>query len=436
MQETNQIKANLEKAKSLLQEINSVTLAYGKANTDERVLLNKTVKALTDQLLILYEPLPSIAQSIKFDRRTRKVSYEKPAETITQGIERGERIERIATAAGPVYISSGHKGKFLEELNLSEQELKAVKSKIMKKKVSEAEELVSIKKPSSFAILSGRMFGPMASGMTKGALFKSVERDLRKAGMPYMLSSYISIIFFVTFISFFLALAIALAVSLAMQATLLEVFRNIAIALVLTILIFFIALTYPANIAGGNRKKLETELPFATAHMAAIASSKVEPSKIFSIMATTKEYKIFSAEIRKVINQINVYGYDLSTALRNAAKTSPSKKYADLLNGMMTTITTGGSLTTYLQEKSKSLLIDYRLSHERYTNVIGMYSDIYTALLIAAPLIFMLLLAIISIMGTSFLAMDISTLANLGIIIIAVLNILFIVFLHFTQPEV
>jgi flagellar protein FlaJ len=136
------------------------------------------------------------------------------------------------------------------------------------------------------------------------------------------------------------------------------------------------------------------------------------------------------------VNQINVYGYDLTTALRNAAKTSPSKRLADLFGGMVTTITTGGNLTTYLQEKSKSLLIDYRLSHERYTNVIGMYSDIYTALLIAAPLIFMLLLAIISIMGSSFMAMDITTLANLGIIIIAALNILFLIFLKFTQPEV
>ncbi|MGB9708369.1 MAG: type II secretion system F family protein [Candidatus Pacearchaeota archaeon] len=428
MQEITQIKANLDKAKNLLQELNSVALAYEKAKVNERAILEKTSKALVDQLSMIYEPLPAIAQVIEFNNHAKKAAPEKAK------VER--KIERISTAGGPVYVTSGYKSRFLEELNLSEKELKEAKAKILKRKVTPSEEMAVIMKPSALAVFASRIFGPMSANLTKAALFKSVERDLRKANMPYMLSTYISIIFFFTFLALFVSVIIALAVSAAMQVTITTFIRNIAIALFLTCITFFFVLSYPSSVAGGIRKKLETELPFAAAHMAAIASSKVEPTKIFTIMAMTKEYKAFSLEIRKVVNQINVYGYDLTTALRNAIKTSPSKRYSDLLNGMVTTITTGGDLTTYLHEKSKSLLIDYRLSHERYTNVIGMYSDIYTALLIAAPLIFMLLLAIISIMGTSFLSMDISTLANLGIALIAMLNLLFLILLHFTQPEV
>lgn len=434
MQEIDKIKANLEQAKKILQELNSMTLAYGKANEAERAILEKTSKALANQLLLLYEPLPFIAQNIAIE--SDKGAEIARAERAVEEKRVKERIERITTAEGQVYISVGSKSRFLEELNLSEKELREVKAKIMKKKITPSEELTIMIKPSTLAVISGSIFGPMSSNLTKIKLFKSVERDLRKSNMPYMLSSYISIIFFLTFVTLIISVTLALVIALAIEATVTAIVRNVAIALVLTVFVFLFVLSYPANIAGANRKKIETELPFAAAHMSAIAASKVEPTKIFSIMATTKEYKAFSTEIRKVVNQINIYGYDLTTALKNATKTSPSKKYADLLNGMVTTITTGGSLTTYLQEKSKSLLLDYRLSHERYTNVIGMYSDIYTALLIAAPLIFMLLLAIISIMGPTFLAMDIGTLANLGIIGIVILNVLFIIFLKFTQPEV
>lgn len=432
MQETEKIRANLEQAKRILQELNSVTLAYMKANADEKAILEKTSKALTDQLIMIYEPLEVLTQNITFERRKQaEIKKVKLAE-----IKIEEQVERITTAGGAVYVGAGGKSKFLEELNLSEKELKEVKAKIFKKKVKPTEELAVMAKPSALAVVASSIFARTSANLTKAPLFKSVERDLRKANMPYMLSSYISIIFLVTFIALFASVALALIISAVTQFTLIAIARNVAIALVLTVIIFFIALSYPANIAGAHRKKIETELPFAASHMAAIASSKVEPTKIFSIMAMTKEYKAFSAEIRKVVNQINVYGYDLTTALKNATKTSPSKRYADLLNGMITTVTSGGNLTMYLQEKSKSLLTDYRLSHERYTNVIGMYSDIYTALLIAAPLIFMLLLAIISIMGSTFLAMDIGTLANLGIIIIAALNIIFLIFLKLTQPEV
>lgn len=435
MQEIEKIRANLNQAKKILQELNSITLAYTKANVDEKTILEKTSKALTDQLIMIYEPLEVFSQNMTFEKR-KQVEIKKIKPEIRAEEKAEERIERISTAGGAVYVGTGSKSKFLEELNLSKKELKEVKAKILKKKISATEDIAIMAKPSSLVVVASSIFGRTSANLTKATLFKSVERDLRKANMPYMLSSYISIIFLVTFMALIASVVLALIISAVTQFTLLAIIRNVAIALVLTVIIFFIALSYPANIAGGHRKKIDSELPFAASHMAAIASSKVEPTKIFSLMAMTKEYKAFSAEIRKVVNQINVYGYDLTTALKNATKTSPSKRYADLLNGMITTVTSGGDLTMYLQEKSKSLLMDYRLSHERYTNVIGMYSDIYTAILIAAPLIFMLLLAIISIMGSTFLAMDIGTLANLGIIIIAVLNIIFIIFLKLTQPEV
>ena len=414
MSETEKVKTNLEQARKILQELNSIVLAFGKASQEEQVILEKTSKALVEQLTIICEPLDLLIKEIAFEKKEEKEE------------KKTRQIEKIVTAEGMVYISRADKSRFLEELNISKKELKKAKAKILKKKIPYG--FVAIKKPSPLTGFAVSIFGKISSNLAKKALFKSVERDLRKANMPYMLSSYISVMLFVTLIVFLVSLAVALIFGVTL--------RNIAIAVFFTIIVFFIALSYPASVANAHRKKIETELPFATAHMAAIASSKIAPAKIFSVMATTKEYKAFGAEIRKVVNQMNIYGYDLTTALKNAMKTSPSKKYTELLNGMITTLVAGGNLALYLQEKSKALLLDYRLRHERYTNLVGIYSDIYTAILIAAPLIFMLLLAIISMTGQTFLTMDVTALANFGIVAIAILNIIFLIFLQLTQPEI
>ncbi|MEM2784819.1 MAG: type II secretion system F family protein, partial [Candidatus Pacearchaeota archaeon] len=95
----------------------------------------------------------------------------------------------------------------------------------------------------------------------------------------------------------------------------------------------------------------------------------------------------------------------------------------------------GGSLVKYLQEKSKDLLLDYKLRRQKYSEVVGVLSDIYTALLIAAPLILMLILTIIGVVGSNFIGMSISNIAILGVAVIVVLNIFFLIFIHITQPK-
>ncbi|MCX8194453.1 MAG: type II secretion system F family protein [Candidatus Pacearchaeota archaeon] len=405
--------------------------SYAAAKPEEKAIIDKSVTVLIDQLILLAQPIEGLVQGITVELEVRAVREEKKKVSSAAGMAVVAGYERIVTETGPVYISKENKAQFLQDLGISAKELKKIKKRISEKEEKPVAEEIFVK-PSFLAALSNKVFYNTSSKLAKKSAFKGIEKDLRRANLPYTLSSYISMMLFMTLFAFVVTfiLALLLATSIA------SAFRNIGIALVLTIIIFLLTLNWPASTASGNRRKIDAELPFAISHMSAIASSKVEPSKIFSIMAFAKEYPTFSAEMRKIVNQINVYGYDLTTALKNVAKQTPSRKLAELLNGMSTTITTGGNLTMYLNEKAKSALTDYRLSHERYSTVIGMYSDIYTALLIAAPLIFMLLLAIMSIIGTSFIGMPAESLANFGIGIIAVLNILFLIFLQITQPEV
>ncbi|UZE94007.1 MAG: type II secretion system F family protein [Candidatus Pacearchaeota archaeon] len=414
------IKSNISRSEKIVRELYALSASYNIARGEEKVMIEKSAMALINQLQLINEPIGALVESIVVEK----------AKPVKRPSAKRKKYERITTVSGPVYITKESKEKFLEDLGIEKKALRKVRKKILKKKPEITEEIIA--RPSALASFANKIFYNTSKKLSKKPFFKSIGKDLRKANMPYTLSSYISIILFLTLLSFIIILVIALFFTTSLSTAI----RNFAIVIALTAIIFFLTLSWPSNTASSHGKKVDSELPFATSHMAAIASSKVEPSRIFSIMALTKEYKAFSTEMKKIVNQINVFGYDLTTALKNVSRQTSSRKFADLLNGMATTITTGGNLTIYLNEKAKNSLLDYKLSHERYSNIIGMYSDIYTALLIAAPLIFMLLLAIISIIGTSFIGMPASTLANVGIVAIALLNIIFLIFLHLTQPEI
>jgi archaeal flagellar protein FlaJ len=395
------LQENIEKEEKIIQELMSILNNYQTANQDERGFLESTSEHLVNQLDIISDSISELANTINID--TKKV----------------EGFQRILTSKGYVTVRKNDKMKFSKELNLTSN----------KKKLPEFDSEKS-RMPSKFSVICAKIFRKPSKLISKS--FGFLDRDLKQADMPYIVTSYISLILGITLIAFIFLIILALLLSLVFRG----IFLSVLIAVLISFLFFIFLVYYPKVQASNNSKKLENEMPFALSHVAAIASSKIEPSKIFSIMANAQEYQVFSRQMKKIVNQMNIYGYNLTTSLRNVSKLSSSRKFSEFLNGMATTIISGGNITLYIREKSRDMMLDYKLARERYSVSIGMYSDIYTALLIAAPLILMLILSFMGSIGQNIGNMSISLLANLGILAIIILNVLFILFLHLTQPEI
>ena len=125
------------------------------------------------------------------------------------------------------------------------------------------------------------------------------------------------------------------------------------------------------------------------------------------------------------------------TALKSVAKSSSSSKLRELLEGLATTITSGGSLHEFLDKHSDSLLFDYKLERERYTKMSETLMDIYISIVIAAPMVLLMLFVIIGSTGgfINFLGLGTDTLSLLINLIIVLLNIGFLIFLRIQQPS-
>jgi flagellar protein FlaJ len=209
--------------------------------------------------------------------------------------------------------------------------------------------------------------------------------------------------------------------------------RNIFFSILASAATFWLFYEYPLTQVASISNKIKSELPFAIIHMSSIAGSGIEPSKIFTIIALSTEYPIISKEVKKIMNHINLYGYDLVTALKNVAKTTSSPELAELFSGIAVNIAGGGSLKDYLSKKAESTLVDYKLERRKYSGVAETSMDIYIGVLIAAPLIFMVLLIIMNVTKMS-IGIGMRTLSYLIIMIIALTNVGFLIFLQFRQP--
>jgi len=302
------------------------------------------------------------------------------------------------------------------------------------------------KKPSAYTKLSNRVFSNTSLRFSNKKFFKNLKKDLVKANLHILPASYISVIFFTTFLSVILAIFIFIfllifnigidwpIITLVTENIFSRFLKVFWVLLAIPLVTFLFMYFYPSMERKATASRIDQELPFVAIHLSAIAGSMVEPSKIFKIIIATKEYPFTQKEFVKLINKIHVYGYNIVGALRDSANNSASKKLSELFNGMATTITSGGDLNEFFEKRSQTLLFDYRLSRERYTRSAETFMDIYISVVIAAPMIFMLLLIIIKVGGLG-ISISTSMITLLMVLGVSLINVIFLVFLHLKQPS-
>ena len=248
-----------------------------------------------------------------------------------------------------------------------------------------------------------------------------VGKMITMAIMAFLLTfSFIAAIFALIGMPFELSLASALIASAAVSASILTLYHS-----------------YPFHLLTSKKTSIDTNGPFAINHMAAIAASGVPPFVVFKLLSTVPEYGEIANECKRIVRNVDTFGMDMITAIRNVADRTPSQDFRQFLYGMISTIDTGGDLRKYLENSAKDALFVYRLKREKYMQTLATYADFYTAVLIAAPLFFVAVLSIMSLIGGQIFGLSIPDAMRLGIfVMIPLLNSVFIAFIHYTQPSV
>ncbi|MBU0757893.1 MAG: type II secretion system F family protein [Nanoarchaeota archaeon] len=330
--------------------------------------------------------------------------------------------------------------------DIMDEDLKGVLDPyLLEKQVKEIKNLIKLKettvyKPSSLGYYANISVRKLSIFFIERfpPFFRSLYRALRFSNIKILSSTYINIMFLLTIVSFLITVPL-LGIIFSMQGTSIgiNIAKTLFVSVFMACSMFFGMYYYPFMMIGSRKRSINSNLPFAIDHMSSIVASGVPPTTMFKLLSASKEYGEISSEMEKVSNYIEVFGYDVLTAIRAVAINTPSEDFKEFFNGLVSTIETGGDLKHYLESKSKDALLHYRLERQKYIESISTYSDLYTGVLIAAPLFFVTALSLISMLGGQVGGLDVSVLMAMGTyLVIPGLNVLFIIFLELNQPGI
>ncbi|MBI4181663.1 MAG: type II secretion system F family protein [Candidatus Aenigmarchaeota archaeon] len=268
--------------------------------------------------------------------------------------------------------------------------------------------------------------------------FQKLKPQLEAAGIPVLAATWGAVTILTSLLAALLAFGMAGFLLLLVPLDALTAFLLLFTVPVFAGLMTFILLyTYPGSRTSRVKRSIENDMPFALAHLSAIASSGISPEYMFELLTSFDEYKHIAHQAAQVVRNIRLLGMSSVGAITAVAENTPSPTFKQVLTGIVFNIEKGGDITTYIKQMADQALFDYKLRREKYLKTLGTYADIYAALLVAAPLMMLAVLGILAVIGGEILGLAIPDLiALLTYIVLPTLNLAFLGLLHVTYPGV
>lgn len=269
-------------------------------------------------------------------------------------------------------------------------------------------------------------------------LFRDLDQNLLRSGLKINFKAYVSLTVFATIlttfaISILIPVFLIFAFHIPLLLAILFGFGGSLFTSAFSIIGFYF---YPIYCADKHKRELEDELPFTTGYMAILTSAGVSPEKIFYSLSNMSVPLAVSFEAKNVVRDVNLFGLDIISALEKTSNQTPSKKFSEMLEGLISTIHSGGNLSAYLREKSKQYMKLKRISLKKFSDTLSMLSEFYVAVLLTGPLLLVIMLSVMAMLGggSGLLRPDLllSLLTYLGIPLGA---IVFLIILDATSPK-
>lgn len=284
-------------------------------------------------------------------------------------------------------------------------------------------------KTESVAAAANALYGPTVDRYSE--YFEDLKEDLQMANIDVLFRTYVSKMFLYSTVAFLLGLASGIAYTVTNPGSLSMGVRLVfGLPFALAAAVMGLMYIYPSQRAKRRKRNIEENLPFALNHLSAIATSGIPPSSMFQLLNGFDEYGAIADEAGEISRRVNVFGEDLTTALREVADNSPSEDWGEVLYGMLSTVETGGNLEEFIKERADEALFEFKMERERQIERLSTYASFYTAILIAAPVFLVVILSVMNLLGGRIMGFAIRDLMWLGIhVVIPVINTLFIIFL-------
>ena len=165
---------------------------------------------------------------------------------------------------------------------------------------------------------------------------------------------------------------------------------------VLPALIALVQFLTPALLESSRGTNMDRQIPFAASYVSAMAAANATPSMTFKSLARNKDiYGEISNEAAWIYHSMEFMGRDLVTTLKEAVDRTPSERFAEFIQGIIGTVTSGGNLKLYFLNRSEYYAQQNRVHVKDVLQQMALFSEAYVVVAVALP-IFAMIIAVIT----------------------------------------
>jgi archaeal flagellar protein FlaJ len=224
---------------------------------------------------------------------------------------------------------------------------------------------------------------------------KDKNRMLEKANIAMMYQEYFSMVIMNIIIGFISAFISSFIIY--------QLFSNSITALLMLMIssivpvaigVYYISL--PSSKAKARGREIDLYMPYATNFINTMSVAGISPAEIFEALSQVTLYGELQKEAQKITTEIDMMGVDAITALKNAIKITPSQKFKEFIQGILSVIQSGSELGPYFERCVDEFMKDDLVQRKRGLESLAIMAESFVVTVIAFPLF---LIIILSVMG-------------------------------------
>ncbi len=229
-----------------------------------------------------------------------------------------------------------------------------------------------------------------------------LEENLIKAHMRVRADEYMATVYATTMVVAIATVVAGAAVGVLFWlsgALLLGVVIGVLLPVLCPVGAFFVLQSNPGSKAKERGRKIDRKISPAMSFVSAMSSADVNTDQIFKELGRQKIYGEVAEEAAWITRDTELLGVDILTAIRNGAQRSPSKRFQDFLQGVVTTATSGGQLKPYFLLKAEQYERENKLEQLQRVETMGLMAETFVTVVVAFPLFLVIIIAIFAVIG-------------------------------------
>jgi len=157
---------------------------------------------------------------------------------------------------------------------------------------------------------------------------------------------------------------------------------------------------HPSYVVGDRRRNIDLMLPHVIVYAYALSFGGMEFTEVARRLADAEDtYGEVANEFDMVVRDIDLFGNDVFTALRNARNLTPSDNMEQFIDDLLSVLDSGGDATEFLRDESEKYMDRAMSEQETFLETLATLSELFVVGFVAAPLFLVVTLIMMSFLG-------------------------------------